>query len=618
MRLEEAGVVWTDPKKCSPLDAVRIEYAWNDLTGQDVHVEVMDANHRKYLEKTIRSENGRAETTIKAGGKPGVHHIRVWTSCKDEGVYQRHGSFRLECETAVSTDTGEVDDLFEQVEEGLRQGVDVTLIDGLPVTHYKHADNTRQNIAYPVYGFASLRYFIRDMKTAFEALFAYQYPDGSLPDHLYGDDYPCPLTTRRLRSCMADMETGATTTIYWAWQAHGDDEWIARLLPKIESGLDHVMTDPMTFDLEHGVIKRPHTLDEWDIQFSGDGKQGCFSDENCVFVIMQGDTSAMYEACSSVAHLYAAVHNEDRANHWRMMQEHFGKLGNELFWDGEKYRHHIHLDTFDHGDFDEDNQLTMSNTFAINRGQFASHEQTVAIINEYMRRLKETGDRFPWWSLQPGYPDELKYFEGQSKWKRGQGSYANGGLFPWVGGELCRAAFRHGMEDLAFSMLCDYHYVIKRDNGAIPTWYDLDGNARNSSPHNQTNYDNWGLFPWAQAIIEELAGIQSKGKCFEDVQCSPKWPVTNSRDVTATAHFPASDSYFSYTYRLSEDQIAISFTGTGKAVSFRILLPKGKQCGEVTIDGEKVTFAQEALEESSYVVVDTQIEGARDLVCSCT
>lgn len=614
MRLEDAGVIWTYPKKCSPLDDVRIEFRWNDLKGQDVHFEISDARHRKYLEKTVVSEKEKAEITIKAGGQPGVHHVHVRVPCQDGREYHRHGGFRLEARTTIGTDTGEMDDLFEQLQEGLRQTIDVTNVNGMPVTYYKHADNTRQNLAYPAYAIAGLRYFIGDMKTMFEALFAFQYPDGSLPDHIYGDDYPCPLTGRRLRTCMADMETGAASTIYKGWQAHGDDQWIARFLPKVEEGLEYVTTAPMMFDGNHGVIKRPHTLDEWDIQFSPAGQGSDRASKESSFVIMQGDTSGMYDACHSLAHLYAALGNEDRANHWRMMREHCGRIGNKLFWDGVKYRHHIHLDPFDHGDFDEDQQLAMSNSWAITRG-FADHEKAVSIINEYLRRLKETGDRFPWWSLQPGYPDKLKYFENQNQWTRGQGNYANGGLFPWVGGELCRGAFQHGLEDVAFGLLRDFHEVIKRDHGAVFTWYDLQGNAAISVPYNQTNYDTWGLFPWTQALIEELAGIQSKGKCFKEVLCSPKWPATKSREITATAHFPASDSYFSYSYQLSDDQIRLCFAGTGEKAFFRILSPKGRECKEVTIDGQNAPFTKETLETSSYIVMEAQIKGARELVC---
>jgi hypothetical protein len=614
MQLAEAGIIWTDVKKCEPLDEIRIDFEWTGLNGQDVHIHVHDAEHRIYVEKTFASESGHARTTIRAGGKPGVHHIRVWVDLPDGTIYQRHGGFRVLTETNIQSDCDDINELFDQVREGLLQSVDVTKIDGKPVTHYKHGDNTRQNIAYPVYGFAGLRYFVRDMKTAFEALYDYQYPDGSLPDHIYGDNYPCPITTRRLRSSMADMETGAVSTIFWAWQAHGDDRWLAEFLPKMESGMDHVMTNPGTFDLKHGVIKRPHSLDEWDISFSPSGPGGDRPDENTVYVVMQGDTSGMFHACASLAEMYRAAHIEERAKHWQFMSEHFYRIGNELFWDGVKYRHHIHIDPFDHGDFDEDDQLTISNTFAINRG-FADHDKAVSIINEYMRRLDTTGDRYPWWSLQPGYPDELGYFKGCNKWKRAQGHYANGGLFPWTGGELCRAALRHGKESVGVNMLKDYHQVVSRHDGAVFTWYDLQGEAHISSPHNQTNYDNWGYYSWSLALIEELAGIESQGKCFDRVTCSPRWPAAACRQVNATAHFPASDTYFRYNYRQLDDAIALSFAGTGKHASFHLLLPPDTTCTNVSIDGQDVAFTTEAIEDSNYVNIEAAIHGARQLIC---
>ena len=85
-----------------------------------------------------------------------------------------------------------------------------------------------------------------------------------------------------------------------------------------------------------------------------------------------------------------------------------------LLWDGTKFLHHVHVDPIDHGDFDESQQLTMGNTWAATRG-LASSEQATAIVDEYRRRHLATGDKYPWWSLQPGYPDRLGYWRQPSK-----------------------------------------------------------------------------------------------------------------------------------------------------------------------------------------------------------
>jgi len=613
MRLKEAGVVWTYPNKCGPLDDVRIVFEWQGLKGQPVTFQFTDAAHQPYFEQTVTAGKGKAELVVKPGGKAGVHLITVTTPRPEDAPYVRHGSFRVSAQTGISTDTGEMDELLGLLEEGLRQSIDVTQVNGKLRTYYKHADNTRQNLAYPAFAIDALCYYIPDVKSMFEAVYDNQWPDGRLPDHVYGDNYPCARTPRKLRTCMADLEIGVASTLCKGWIAHGDDEWMREMLPKVEAGLDFATTDPMMFDETHGVIKRPHTLDEWDIAFDEKGEHA-YAETASKFVVMQGDTSQLYLACTLLAEAFASLGDRLRAAHYRMLASHTRAVGNELFWDGVKYKHHIHLDPFDHGDFDEADQLTMSNSAAITRG-FADHAKAVSIIDEHVRRWKATGDAFPWWSLQPGYPDRLGYFRRNSgAWTRGEGEYCNGGLFPWVGGELCRGALQHGREELATQLLRDVHSVLKRDHGAMFTWYNLDGSAAINAPHNQTNYDPWGLGPWAAAIIEELAGIKSQGKLLEHVLCAPRWPAVGAKQASATAHFPASDTHFSYRYALSKERVQLHFTGTGEDVSFRILLPGWKKCSGVTLDGKKVKFRTEAVEESMYVTLEAEIKGVRELV----
>ncbi len=612
MRLPQAGVVWTSPNRCGPLDDVEIVFVWDGLDGQPVTFQLTDAAHQTYFERTVTAQKGQAELVVKPGGRPGVHLITVRTPRPGEAPYTRYGSFRVHAHTTVTTDTGEIDELLALLEEGLRQCIDITQVNGKLRTYYKAADNSRQNLAYPAFAIDGLRYFLQDVKSMFEAIYDNQWPDGRLPDHVYGDNYPCARTPRKLRTCMADLEIGMASTLCKGWQAHGDDEWLRRMLPAVEAGLEFALTDPMMYDETHGAIKRPHTLDEWDIGFTESG-ENAYTDETCKFVLMQGDTSQLYLACTLLAQAFEAIGDPVRAAHYRLLQTHYFHHGNELFWDGVKYRHHIHLDPFDHGDFDEDEQLTMSNAAAITRG-FADHARAVSIIDEYVRRWEETGDAFPWWSLQPGYPDRLGYFRRNSgAWTRGEGEYANGGLFPWVGGELCRGALQHGREELAYRLLRDVHAVLRRDHGALFTWYNLDGSAAINAPHHQTNYDPWGFGPWAAAVVEELAGIKSQGKLFERVLCAPRWPAAGVRTAAATAHFPSSDAYFSYRYRRSDDRIGLHFTGTGRHVCFRILLPGWRECSGVTLNGEDAQFALESVEESVYVVVESEIGGVGEL-----
>jgi hypothetical protein len=155
---------------------------------------------------------------------------------------------------------------------------------------------------------------------------------------------------------------------------------------------------------------------------------------------------------------------------------------------------------------------------------------------------------------------------------------------------------------------------MKEFNGALFTWYDGEGYPGLSSPYNQTNYDLWGIQPWTQALIEELWGIQSKGKLLEEVVCIPRWPAAKTNKARVTAHFPSSDKYFSYDYMCEEDKISIWFTGTGKKVCFKILLPNGKNFNCASIDGVSCDCFQEDIEDSKYLVVNSEISGVHELV----
>jgi len=244
----------------------------------------------------------------------------------------------------------------------------------------------------------------------------------------------------------------------------------------------------------------------------------------------------------------------------------------------------------------------MSNSWAMTRG-FADHEKCIAILDEYCRRWKTTGDRYPWWSLNPGYPTETTF---------PQGVYANGGLFPWVGGELCRAAFEHGRETLAMTLLRDFAEAVERDHGAVFTWYTADGLPAITSP-DQTNYDSWGMQPWTQAVIEGLAGVRSIGKLFDHAMCAPRWPSANVRSANVVAHFPASDAYFAYSYTCTASAINLHFGGTGRRATFHILLPNDTHTSSVMLNDQSIAFEHETIESSHYVNFACDMHGTQQI-----
>jgi len=100
------------------------------------------------------------------------------------------------------------------------------------------------------------------------------------------------------------------------------------------------------------------------------------------------------------------------------------------------------------------------------------------------------------------------------------------------------------------------------------------------------------------------------------VLCAPRWPAVGVRQAAATAHFPASDTHFTYRYRRTRDRLHLLFGGTGQQVTFRVMLPGWQRCRQATLDGKPVKFRTETVEQSRYVTLETEIQGVRELTIS--
>jgi hypothetical protein len=229
----------------------------------------------------------------------------------------------------------------------------------------------------------------------------------------------------------------------------------------------------------------------------------------------------------------------------------------------------------------------------------ATPERARRILDEYRRRHQATGDKYPWWSLQPGYPDHLGY------WKdpfRKQGGYANGGLMPWVGGELCRAAFWFGREPWGVELLRQYARHL-RETGGAQVWYWPDGTPGFRTT-NEVPYAGWGMAQWVEALMEGLAGVRMAAPRMEEVEVSPRWPAAGIAQAQTTVHLAASDAYFSYRWRLDASGIAIEYSGSGSRVRFRVLLPRGFRVKEVLVDGKPAPHGIEPADRSRYAVFE--------------
>ena len=558
--LENFGTVLTERVKYTPLDEVHVTFICAGEVLDQVYVEVCDGAGRVYFREAVAVENGEARVTVTAGGAPGLHVIRLFKEDVTGFWSFRMGSFVLEAYTDMSAEGTDLHEFVAWLRTGLEACIDWALYGGKWVAGDKVADNSPMNLAYPRFRLDAGVYLesSETLKAQLDLSYAHQNPDGSLYDHIYGDSHPGWEGEHKIRSLMADLETGLIINVWQVWMATADTDWMAGLIEPMRRGWQYATGSPDLWCEELGLIKKPHSADEWDVQM-GDGS--CFRNENSLYVASLCDAVRMPKAADCLADMFDAVGRCEEAGGLREFATSARRRANELLWDGVKYRHHEHIDPVDHGEFDESRQLVMSNAWACNHG-LADHEQAVAIIEEYQRRLHETGDAFPWWSLQPGYP------EGHFP-RYPPGMYLNGGLFPWVGGQLCRACFFHGFEQRGRRLLDEFWRAVKAEGGACPTWFTLDGRAA-ANTHWSTRYDTWGIASWGQAAIEGLAGVVALSPGMDRAELTLRWAAAGLAHGQACIALPASRSYFAYEYRRSADGLSLTFTGSGSEALIRI------------------------------------------------
>ncbi len=600
--LEQWGTVQTDRMQYAPLDEVHISFTRRSRPDGEVVVIVCDGAGRPYVRERMVLRDGIGELTMTAGGTPGMHVIRLFEDEITTAFWSyRMGIFRVEAITHASAPGTEIGEFFDWLAPALKSSLDWALYDGKWVAGDKAGDNSPMNLAYPRFRLNTTVYLdaAEVLKGHLDLCHAHQYDSGMLPDHIYGDNHPGWDGVWQIRTLMADMETGLIINVWQVWMATADTDWMESLLDPMLAGWRWATSAPELWNEELGLIKKPHAADEWDCQM-GDGSN--FRNENSRYVASLCDAVRMPWAGDRLADMLAAVGRDREAKELRIFAARARERANDLLWDGTKYRHHEHIDPVDHGDYDEDQQLVMSNTWACNYG-LASHEQAVEIIEEYERRLHETGDAYPWWSLQPPYPEG--HFPGHSP-----GQYLNGSLFPWVGGQLCRACFQHGFAERGWRLLREFWSVVKREGGACPTWFTLDGYAAANTGW-ATRWDAWGIAAWGQAAIEGLAGVVAQAPGMERCICAPQWAASGVHEASACVAFPSSRTYLAYKLSQTDAMTRVRFTGSGREVELRIPADGGN--ARATLNGEPVAVELSEIQGDDFCCLAADPSGVNVL-----
>ncbi|NTW01829.1 MAG: hypothetical protein HGA19_11125 [Oscillochloris sp.] len=565
----------------------------------------------------VAISDGHGEASVLPCGHLGVQWALVLVDGQVAGA--RSQLFTLDATTALQTGDAELDPLYPRIYGFMQQDVVSYTLNGRPVRGYRSPDNPLLWLRDHVYQGRAFRYFESDMTSLLDAFRAAQRADGSFPDVI---DYPERFVTATRKEVEADLEFLFVQGVYEAWQATGDDAWLAQNINAMRRALHYITSDPLRWDAKRGLVRRPYTIDMWDFSYgptttSPDGKLAPrhWIDSDTVWGTFHGDNTGLAHALQLMADMERRVGDSALADDDEQQADAIMQRLNALSWNGTFFTHFVPEDSsFQPVGVDASEQLSLSNAYALNRGVL-TELQGESIISRYFKRRDFSQAFAEWYSIDPAFPADSYGMAGGKG--ENPGEYVNGGIMPLVGGELARGAFRYGSEVYAFDILRRYA-ALTRLTGASYLWYFPNGSPGISSS-DTIGTDGWGAGSMLAALIEGAAGVKDKQSRFRQIVLSPRWAADAAfRHVRAVARYPASDGYVAYIWQREEHALRLSLSSSAAEVSVRILLPiDAPQDLHVSLNGADVPVTISLGGESRYVAVPvTEGEGSAEIVVS--
>lgn len=381
----------------------------------------------------------------------------------------------------------------------------------------------------------------------------------------------------------ADIEYLVVEGAMYLYRTTGDNEWLRKVLPRLEKGIDYMTSDPKRWDAEHGLVKRPFTIDTWDFAYNAPGTNRRI-DPDTPMSIMHGDNSGIYQAMHQLAWFNRRLGNEEKACNWESRAE---KIRENMFrhlWNGNFFIHQLHLD---HNGADnlEHVRLSLSNTYDINRG-VTDIKEARKIIEEYLRRKENTHLFSEWFTIDPPYES----FNSMTT-----GKYLNGSISPFTAGELAKAALENGYEEYGWDIIKRFINLADRDN-TVYFLYNED-----STPQPQGGPSAWGAASLINAVDEGLAGIKDIGVKYDEIIFSPKFPVTHYTELRYLTGYEVTNTLVDVRYILKDNGMRYDIHSPAKTIHAHILLPKGKHCNMLLVNSQSTDFTTCIVDESEYV-----------------
>lgn len=393
----------------------------------------------------------------------------------------------------------------------------------------------------------------------------------------------------------ADVEYLVVEGVWQYYRATGDLEWVGSVLPSLEKAIDYMTSSPKRWNKDYGLVMRPFTIDTWD--FTGD--PGTATDrrihEDEPMSIMHGDNSGVYAAMRILSFFNRKLGKEEGAAAWERRAEELRERMLQHLWNGKFFMHQLHIG---HGGKDdrERERLSLSNGYDINRG-VTDLMQSRAIIEEYIARRKTTKAFAEWFSIDPPYP----VFNGYRP-----GEYVNGAISPFTAAELALASFRNGYEEYGWDILSRMMTITEKEGRVnfLYAPYDKEG-------QNATGPSGWGAAGLLHAVDEGLAGVVDKDCLYREIDFSPRFTVTEYRELRYITGYERSGVFVDVRFVLTEEGMRYDLYSEAVRINAHILLPKGRTCKRLRLNGKDTEFSLSRVGDSLYV--DAAVAGEKHL-----
>ena len=399
-----------------------------------------------------------------------------------------------------------------------------------------------------------------------------------------------------------DIEYILVEGVMQYYKATGDLEFVKKYLPALEKGIDYVTSDEKRFSKEYGLCIRAYTIDTWDFTYDPISQEDRRIHDNEKMCIMHGDNSGVYQAMLQLAFFNEKLGNVERATVWKERAEVLKKNMIRHLWNGKFFRHQLCINGEELDDL-ENSRLSLSNTYDMNRG-VTDFAQSRSIIEEYMARRETTQYFAEWFSIDPPY-EMFKTFEA--------GQYVNGAISPFAAGELAKAAFNNGYEEYGYDILERFIDLTKRDNGVFFLYNakkPKDGESLNEVEEaSAAGPSAWGAAALLSAFDEGLVGIVDKDCLYREINFSPRLVLCDYGEMRYITGYEISHKFVDVRFVATEMGIRYDVYSEAEKINAHILLPKGKRCSKLIVNGEEMEINH--VEVANSVYVDTSVKGAK-------